>query len=248
MAARLRLRRGLAVASCLAALSGVVLVQPATGATLPTVTTASGSAYGIKASGAFTALTLALVPVNVPETPTVATTNSSLTSTKTLASAYVPTLCSLFTPTCVVNAHVARVSTRNAAGATGSSVASSDLADVSLLFDLLKLKAVHAECKADKAGLTMAGGALVVPSLPLALVPTDVALPDTSAPAPNTVIPLGSGTTVVGTLTLNEQIDTSTATRNSGEVNAVHLNLPPGSALSLTGLDVIVGHAACSAA
>ncbi len=242
------LSRALTTAGVAAALSAFV-VTDASGATLPTVTTATGSAYGVKAAGAATALTLGIVPVNLAETPSVSTTNSALASTKTLVSAYVPTLCSLFTPTCVVNAHAAKVSTKNVAGATGSSVSSADVADISLLFDLLNLKGVHADCRADKAGLTMSGSAAVAPSLSLlATLPVPLALPSTSTPDPNTVVVLGTDTVSVGTLTLNEQVNTGTATKNAGEVNAVHLKIPAGSPLSLTGLDVIVGHAACSAA
>ncbi|MGH9189838.1 MAG: choice-of-anchor P family protein [Acidimicrobiales bacterium] len=230
-----------------AALTAVIslAVTSASAATLSSVTTATGSAYGIKGSGAITAATLALVPINIPETPTVATTNSALASTKTVASVYVPTLCAFFTPTCAVNAHALKVSTKNVAGATGSSVASSDVKDASLLFDLINVKVLHAECKADKAGLTMTSSLVVAPSTPT--LPVAVPLPTSPAQAPNTIIPIGSGTTVVGTVILNEQIDTSNPTRNSGEVNAIHIKIPAGSPLSATGLDLIVGHAACSA-
>lgn len=226
-------------------------VTSASAATLSSVTTATGNAYGIKASGAVTAATLALVPVNIPETPTVSTTNTSAlapATTKTLASVYVPTLCAFFTPTCAVNAHALKVSTKNVAGATGSSVASSDVKDASLLFDLINVKVLHAECKADKAGLTMTSSVVVTPSTPTLPVPVAIpALPATTTQAPNTTVPIGSGTTVIGTIILNEQIDTSTTTRNSGEVNAIHIIIPAGSPISATGLDLIVGHAACSA-
>src|SRR5207253_657804 len=107
---KMLLPRALATAGVLAAMSTLV-VTDAIGATLPTVTTATGNAYGVKAAGAITALSLGIVPVNVPETPTVSTTNSVLTSTKTLASAYVPLACAFFTATCVVNSHGAKVST-----------------------------------------------------------------------------------------------------------------------------------------
>ena len=231
-----------------AAFAGITTVAAVTGAsaaTLTTVTTATGSAFGIKSAGAITAATLALVPVNVPETPTVTTTNSSVASTKTVASVYVPLACALFTPTCAVNAHTLKASTKNTAGASGASVSSAQLKDISLLFDLINVKALHAECRADKTGLTMSSALVVGPTPPN--LPVAVPLPASPVSQANTVIPIGSGTTVVGTVTLNEQIDTSTATKNSGEVNAIHINLPAGSALSLTGLDVIVGHAACSA-
>ena len=248
MNTRIGLARAVGTAALATAMSAFA-IGSALGATLPTVTTASGNAYGIKAAGAVTALTLAAVPVNVPETPLVSTTNSLLTSSRTLASTYVPTVCALFTPSCAVELHGAKVSTRNVPGSSGSSVSSADVADIGLLFGLLNLKAVHADCRADKAGLTMSGSAIVTSSLALlgALgLPIDT--PSTSAPDPNTVLNIGTDTLTVATITLNEQVNTSTATRNSGEVNAVHLRVPAGSPLSLTGFDVIVGHAACSAA
>ena len=232
-----------------AALTGTIAlgVTGANAATLSSITTATGSAYGIKGSGIVTvAGTLAAVPVNIPETPTVTSTNSTTTQNKTLASAYVPSLCAFLTPTCVVNTHVVKATTRNAnTGSTPGSTSSATAADVSLLFDLVKAKAIHAECAADKTGLTMSSGLVVLPST--TTVPVSAPLPIGSVPAANTVVPIGSGTTVVGTITLNEQINTSTATQNSGEVNAIHISLPAGSLLSATGVDVIVGHAACSA-
>ncbi len=245
---RTTLRRALATAG-VAAVTCLFVATDAVAATLPTVTTATGNAYGIKASGNVTALTLGLVPLNVPETPSVSTSNSPLTSTKTLASSYVPLACVLFTPTCAINAHATKVTTRNASGGNGSSVSSADLGDISLLFDLVNLKSVHADCRADKAGLTLSGSAVITPTLSLlALLAPGVALPSTSLPKANTVIPIGTGALAIATLTLNEQVDSSTGSRNSGEVNAVHLKVPAGSPLSLTGVDVVVGHAGCSAA
>lgn len=249
---RIKLTRALA-ASGLGAGITALTITAAVGATLTTVGTATGNAYVVKAAGNVTVLTLALAPVNIPETPSVSTTNTALTSTKTAASLYVPTACVLLTATCAVNVQGLTASTRNTNGASGASVASADAATASLVFGLVNLSAVHAACKADKNGLTMASWLATTPALatlpiPPGTVPPDVSVPDTSTlPAPNTVVAVTAAGIVVGTLTLNEQVNTSTGTRNSGEVNAVHLQLPPGSLLSATGLDVIVGHAACSA-
>jgi hypothetical protein len=150
------------------------------------------------------------------------------------------TIASLNAPPVITTGVVNTTGDSTDTGSVQSSQFTADVHDVNLLAGLItatEVKAVSTTSN-DATGLHVSS----VGSTFVDLVVGGTAI--TGTPAPNTVLTLSVGGQVVGTVTLNEQVQSISATKAALTVNMIHVKLTaaiPG--VATAGTDIIVSHA-----